>query len=171
MDQRGTASRWDEKARGLAVVALVALLAPLTALTAPAGPVRAQPALLAEAQAHPDAETHVIVQKASVDARAEALVISLGGQVTKDLSIINAFAADLPGRAIAPLAADPLVRWISLDAPLYKSACMGCISAANLQSAYPQAIGATRLWPEAPDNAPGPRCWGRRGGQRCQPAV
>ena len=32
---------------------------------------------------------------------------------------------------------------------------MGCISAANLQSAYPQAIGATRLWPEAPDNAPG----------------
>ena len=155
MDQRGTASRWDERARGLAVVALVALLAPLTALTAPAGPVRAQPALLAEAQAHPEAETHVIVQKASVDARAEALVTSLGGQVTKDLDIISAFAADLPGRAVMTLATDPLVRWVSLDAPLFRSACHGCVSAANLQSVYPQAIGATRLWPDAPDGQPG----------------
>ena len=61
----------------------------------------------------------------------------------------------MPGRAVAPLAADADVRWVSLDAPLFRSACLGCISAANLQSAYPQAIGAARLWPEAPDNAPG----------------
>jgi serine protease AprX len=155
MDQRGPASRWDEIARGLAVVALVALLAPLSALTTPSGPLRAQAALLTQAQAHPDAETHVIVQKAGASARAEARVGQLGGQVTKDLAIINAFAADVPGRAIATLAADADVRWVSLDAPLFRSACGGCISAANLQSAYPQAIGATRLWPEAPDNAPG----------------
>ena len=42
----------------------------------------------------------------------------LGGVVTKDLWIINAFAAELPAGAVPALANAAGVRWVSFDAPM-----------------------------------------------------
>ena len=68
--------------------------------------------------------------------------VALGGTVTKDLHIINAFAADLPGRAVTELARAEEVRWISLDAPVVKTGttttCTSteCIDTASLKNNY-----------------------------------
>src|SRR5204863_8617621 len=75
----------------------------------------------------------------------------LGGVVTMDLHIINAFAAELPAGAILELARAAGVRWISLDAPVVRaSACAPCVGSTNLQNAYIRAVGADRVWNEGP---------------------
>lgn len=76
------------------------------------------PQLLSFVHAHPDKNVSVIVQKTAPDARVEDVVAELGGVVTKDLHILRAFAAELPGRAVLRLAENPKVRWISLDRPV-----------------------------------------------------
>jgi serine protease AprX len=82
---------------------------------------RVQAALLAAASKHPNTRYGVIVQKSSRSASVEARVADLGGKVTKDLSIINGFAADMPGKAIEALGKDSDVRWISTDGPMHES--------------------------------------------------
>ena len=77
---------------------------------APVHPLRAAPVLLAQAMAAPQAMLHVIVQKQPAAADVEAQVARLGGRVTRDLHIIHAFGADVPGRAMAQLAATSGVR-------------------------------------------------------------
>lgn len=78
--------------------------------------------LLAQLAAEsPEQTVAVIVQKAEASDRAEALVAQLGGVVTKDLRLINAFAAELTAGAARELAASPAVRWVSPDAPMNKS--------------------------------------------------
>ena len=71
----------------------------------------------------PDATLGVIVQKAVKDTQVESLVARLGGTVTADLHIINAFGATLPARAIAELSRADGVRWVSLDAPVVETVC------------------------------------------------
>lgn len=44
------------------------------------------------------------------------------GVVTRDLSMINAFVAEVPASALPALAARSDVRWISLDAPVVSTA-------------------------------------------------
>jgi serine protease AprX len=83
-----------------------------------AAPGKVQPRLLEMAASQPDAMMEVIVQKTGADRAVEALIPGLGGAITKDLHIINAFAALLPAKAIPQLATAPGVRWISLDAPV-----------------------------------------------------
>jgi serine protease AprX len=60
----------------------------------------------------------VIVQKAYRTGQAEALVRSLGGVVTKDLSLINAFAAEIPAGALSQVAASPSVARVTADGPV-----------------------------------------------------
>jgi hypothetical protein len=55
---------------------------------------QAHPMVLQIAAEAPDQMVSVIVQEAGVSGDAAALVKQLGGRVTKDLHIINAFAAD-----------------------------------------------------------------------------
>ncbi len=109
--------------RPLRLLVLLTLIAPvLGALpTVPAGP-RAQATLLALAAARPEQALRVIVQKAGRSSGPEKLVTQLGGKVTKDLHIINAFAALVPGKAILDLANASGVRWVSLDATTRSSA-------------------------------------------------
>jgi serine protease AprX len=104
----------------LRVAGMLALLLPLLALApvTPAQAMRAEPAVLVAAAAQPAAHLQVIVQKTTRAAQTESLVTRLGGRVTKNLQIIQAFAADLPAAAVPALAQDSGVRWISLDAPV-----------------------------------------------------
>ena len=111
---------------------------------------RAQPELLEMAAAQPAALLSVIVQKADQSGRAEQLVRSLGGRVTDDLSIINAFAAEVAGEAVVPLARGESVRWVSWDAPLAPTACSQCVDTTRLANAYIGAIHADDVWNTAP---------------------
>jgi serine protease AprX len=131
----------------LCMVALLLLLMPLVGLApVPAPVVRAQPELLAQAAAQPDARLKVIVQKTARDTRVETLVGRLGGRVTLDLHIINAFAAELPAAALGTLAGADGVRWVSLDAPVVKTDCTDCVDTSRLRNAYDRAIHADQVW-------------------------
>lgn len=109
--------------------------------------VRIQPSLLQLSQTQPDSLTHIIVQKQIDDVRLEALVAEMGGTVTADLHIINAFAAALPAKALPTLAAAEGVRWISLDAPMVDAGGPdGAVLAANLRNVYNSAVRADEAW-------------------------
>jgi serine protease AprX len=113
---------------------------------------KAQPQLAQMATEQPDALVRVIVQKIGAASGAEQAVAQLGGQVTQDLSIINAFAAEMPAQAVLELSQSDSVRWVSLDAPMLDTAapCSSCINTSALMGAYTKAIGADRLWNAAP---------------------
>ena len=131
----------------LRMVALLVLLVPfLSRAPAPAPVLHAQPELLAAAAAQPTARLKVIVQKTAHDTSLEALVARLGGRVTLDLHIINAFAAELPAPAVAPVAGADGVRWVSLDAPVVKTDCTDCVDTSRVQNAYDRAIRADQVW-------------------------
>ena len=146
-----TGSQFTRWGRYLSVLLVVALLLPLMGM-APKAEVtpRAQPILLQMAAERPDATLSVIVQKAVKDTQVENLVARLGGTVTDDLHIINAFGAKLPAKALVELAQAEGVRWVSLDAPMVETACRQCVNTTNLKNAYVRAIGADRLWNESP---------------------
>src|SRR5438046_221651 len=85
----------------LVLLTLLAALAPLARATNPV--TRAQPALLALAAEQPASQVAVIVQKLAQDTSVERMVSQLGGVVTMDLHIINAFAATLSVEAAIQL--------------------------------------------------------------------
>ncbi len=64
----------------------------------------------------------VIVQKTGAGNSVEEQVARLGGTVTQDLSIIQAFAADMPAQQVSALARVNGVRWVSLDSEVAQSA-------------------------------------------------
>ena len=103
-------------------VLLISLLSPSPIVAMPANtgatPPKIQDYLLAVAATDPDEMVAVIVQTAGERASAEALVAANGGLVTKNLSFINAFAAQMPARAVTALAASPAVKWVAFDAPV-----------------------------------------------------
>jgi serine protease AprX len=91
-------------------------------IPAPVSAASLQPQLNQLAVEMPDKVISVIAQKADNTQRAEKLVGKLGGIVTKDLHIINAFAAEMPARVVPELAASGTVRWVSLDGALDRAA-------------------------------------------------
>ncbi|MSP13907.1 MAG: hypothetical protein EXR62_13245, partial [Chloroflexi bacterium] len=111
---------WGRQLR-IPLVLLSLLLLAVASPAALAKPIRAQAALLQMAAAQPGARVAVIVQKQVRDQSVEELVTGLGGLVTNDLSIINAFVAEIPAGAVPELAKTEGVRWVSLDAPVSQS--------------------------------------------------
>jgi serine protease AprX len=129
------------------LVFALSLMSPVT-LPGAVASAKAQPPLAEIAAQAPDRLVTVIVQKADKSSQAEALVLRLGGKVTKDLHIINAFTAELSAGAAEKLAASSTVRWVSLDAPVHTNG--GPINTANLQEGFIRTVGADRLWNEGP---------------------
>ena len=115
------------------LLALLVMFAPL-APASQAAP-HAQLALLTIAAEHPNARVSVIVQKLARDAAMEQLVTKLGGVVTADLHIINAFAADMPARVALQLGRATGVRWVSLDTAVVRTtACTPCVPSGKIQA-------------------------------------
>lgn len=107
-----------------AFLALTLVLPAMTIFSAPmegAAQARVQPSLLAMAEQHPDSMVSVIVQKSVNDRGPEYAVKALGGKLTKDLTIINAFAAEVPARTVENMAGIDGIKWVSLDAAVDKS--------------------------------------------------
>jgi serine protease AprX len=140
----------------ISITLMIALLFALLVASIPSMPrlevtPRAQPELIALAQQRPDTTVGVIVQKNEPGTAIEQRVSQMGGIVTLDLHIINAFAAEMTARDALALARMADVRWISLDAPTVEpSVCASCVDTANLKNVYNSAIGADRLWNEGP---------------------
>ncbi len=96
---------------------------------------------------------NVIVQKREQSADINTMIQALGGSVTNELSIINAISAQVPTAALAQLAASPLVRSLSIDAPVQsagvlmgkggKNSGAGAIPAANT---YLETLNVRPVW-------------------------
>jgi Subtilisin-like serine proteases len=105
-----------------------------------------QPVLAYLATRNPGEMVHVIVQKTTGSSGTELQVARLGGKITKDLSIINAVAAEMTAGSALHLSRFSSVRWISLDASMMSTACSGCIDTASLANAYVYSIRANQVW-------------------------
>ena len=137
--------------RGLLCSFLIVLfIGSLIGPTAQPTPIHAQSALLALANQQPTQQVKVIVQRLARGTEAEKLVTRLGGQVIDELSIINAFVAQLPAQAVLTLGRAPSVRWVSLDSAVQSSQCSACIDTSKLASAYIRTIGADKVWNRSP---------------------
>ncbi|MEO7840865.1 MAG: S8 family peptidase [Anaerolineales bacterium] len=107
---------------------------------------KTQPLVVQMAAQDPDQMVRVIAQKMAGSQDAEAQVAKLGGKVTQDLHIINAFAAELTAEAAVELARSESVRWVSLDAVMASAGCTECISTTNLANTYIRTIRADQVW-------------------------
>ena len=116
--------RSGNRGRLMRLLLVIALAAPLLAV-APATPgsaaTRAHPALLQIAAENPNNPVNIIVQKSSKDSKVEELVTRLGGTITQDLHIINAFSAQMTAGAAIEVSRSANVRWVSIDSPVTKS--------------------------------------------------
>jgi serine protease AprX len=126
----------------------------ITGLLGPAAPavsfLKAQPVLVQMAESDPHQVVSVIVQKLSGVGGVEETVLDLGGMVTSDLKIINAFSAEMPAWTVLEIARSSGVRWVSLDAPAVSTACAQCVDTAKLANAYIRAIKADQVWNNKP---------------------
>ena len=112
--------------------------------------VKAQPELIQIAAGNPGQVVSVIVQKVDKSTVVEEQVTRSGGQVTQDLKIINAFAAEMTAHSALDIARSSHVRWVSLDATVVSSVCPACIDTTSLANAYIRTIKADQLWNKSP---------------------
>jgi serine protease AprX len=106
---------------------------------------KAQPQLQKLAASDPGQLVRVIAQKMAGAQGMEALVAELGGQVVADLSIINAFAAEMTAEAALELAQTDNVRWVSLDAPV-EHAGKPQPPSAPTDNYYLDTLGVRQVW-------------------------
>jgi serine protease AprX len=109
------------------VIALALVLGLVGPAAVPAAAGRLHPWLAQMALATPGQVVSVIVQKADRSQAAELLAARLGATVTRDLSIVNGFSADLTAAAAHQLAQSGSVRWISPDAPMRASSALAAV--------------------------------------------
>jgi serine protease AprX len=92
----------------------------------------------------------IVVAAPGALAAARARVVALGGRVTRDLAIVDGFAATLPAAATAALRRDAAVRSVTPDTRVDVDAGPGAFLAANPQdeptSVYTRALKADQVW-------------------------
>ena len=132
--------------------ALMLVLGVCTPVSAPSQPTEANihPQIHQIASENPNQLIAVIIQKADRSKQAEQVVEQLGGTITKDLNIINAFAAELPAKQVTKLIKLASVSWVSLDAPTVNVSHGGNTDKRGSDqhpnsNAYLDTIGVTKL--------------------------
>lgn len=134
------------------VVLIVLVVSPASVHQRPAL-AHAHPLILAAAEETPGALIGVIIQKTGLGTEAEDLVTQYGGVITRDLSIIHAFAAQMTATDAVQLAQSSYIRWISPDARVIRATNSDFSRPPEFSEtdAYVKSIGATQLWTETPD--------------------
>ncbi len=144
----------DHRRKTISLLLCLALLAGSLGVILPrpaaARAERMEPQLRQAALTHPGENLRVIVQKTGQNRAAEAYVGALGGHIVSDLSIINAFAAEIPAEYVADLGRSPAVRWVSLDGPV-ESAGKGGAGTSGPASPSPvntylDTLGVRQVW-------------------------
>lgn len=104
----------------LVMITLVLVVGSLGPVSVPTvgSPTNVHPLLRKIAAENPDQMVSVLVQKVDHSGRAEWLVAKNGGDLIKDLDIINALVAELTAQSAVNLASDPAIRWITMDVPV-----------------------------------------------------
>ena len=113
----------------------------------------ASPQLLSLARQAPEQPVRIIVQTRDM-AQTRTWIQSTGGLVLKELSIIQAVVAEVPAASIQDLAYRPAVRWISLDAPVERSAMPAGRpqpDEGNPVNTFLDTLGVRDLWAEGID--------------------
>jgi serine protease AprX len=126
------------------------LIAGVGSAPQPTNTVKVQPILVELAAQDPNQMVQVIVQKVAGISAVEEQVAALGGKVTQDLHIINAFAAEISAKGAIQLLKARGVRWVSLDAEVESNACAQCVDTSKLANAYISAIRADKVWNAKP---------------------
>jgi serine protease AprX len=137
----------------ITVICIAVLVLGLFGSAAPAqgsAAAKAQSALVEMAAQNPGQTVSVIVQKAKDASGVEARVSRLGGQVTQELQIIHAFAAEMSASAALQLSKTGGVRWVSLDTVMESTVCSQCVDTSKLANAYIGAIRADKVWNASP---------------------
>ena len=88
--------------------------------------VTAQPAHSAKVQGYleilaaeaPEEQITVIIQKRDQSDAAERIVLANGGQVVRQITLINAFVATIKAQVVKPLRESTAINWVTLDAPV-----------------------------------------------------
>jgi serine protease AprX len=123
-----------------------------SAQQAVAGIERIDPRITQVALSTPEQIVRVIVQKLAQDAGVEEAVTNLGGRVTADLPIINAFAAEMSADAAYRLGQYPAVRWISIDAEVHSTLLgLGGDRDSNPANYYLDTLGIPSIWNQGVD--------------------
>jgi serine protease AprX len=99
---------WDDRKRRT-----ITAVATATAMVLTAG------AFATSAHAAPRMVSVIVRAQPGEDAAADQLVTSLGGQVTQQISLINALVADVPASALPQLNASPDVAQVTSNAPVH----------------------------------------------------
>lgn len=128
------AVNWGRQSLNLLLTLALALglLGPATvpAARADSEPPRVHPALLQLAAEHPDDTFNVIIQREVKnedlpDDDPEVEVEKEGGEVKRQLTLIESFSAELTGKKIVKLAKSKKIRWITFDAPMVSTSGPG----------------------------------------------
>lgn len=103
----------------------------------------------------PSSLVEVIVQKSGSGETAHKLAKDLGATITKDLPILNAFAAQIPAESVLALAQSPDVNWISYDGPVMKVSESGSANAFSFVANFNELTyddGRSTTWSEIGEN-------------------
>ena len=112
--------------------------------------IKAQPELVQIAASDQNQWVSVIIQREGTASSVEKQVARLGGEVTQDLNIINAFSAEMTAGSAVEVARSSDVRWVSLDAAVVSTICTACIDTTNLANTYIRTIKADQVWNKSP---------------------
>jgi serine protease AprX len=151
-----TSSRRALAAVTAVMLTAITLLAPVHSASSTAGATTPAGAAAARAGAAVDdvlravhaGVVRIIVQKdetpgaVKAGTAAERAVAAMGGRITRDLPIVNGFAATVPARGIDTLATTPGVRAISLDR---RMTVQGTTSTTTAKSVYRKVVRADDL--------------------------
>jgi serine protease AprX len=115
------------------------------------GIVRSGPDHPAASSAASDERPVVVVARPGHIPAARAQVAAAGGHLTRDLALVDGFAAVVPAHAVAGLRANPEIRSLTPDtavrvASLSQGGLLATADVSEPTSVYPQAMGANRVW-------------------------
>lgn len=129
MNSRNGIYRLTSRHRSMLItwLLLLATLLPPAPISVASAHANIQPQLMQLASEEPELPISVIVQQNQAGKDISEDITSLGGTITKDLSIIHAIAVTLPAGQLPALATLSSVAWVSLDTPVSKSAVQDAV--------------------------------------------
>ncbi|MBI3977089.1 MAG: S8 family peptidase [Chloroflexi bacterium] len=129
------------------LLVILALLVPPPGAVVADQPPRVHSLLLDRANARPDDEQRVIVQRVAGDRAADRFVEGLGGRKVNEVKDVG-FVAKVKGKHVEAIGRNRAVKWVSIDAEMRRTDVVdgSLLSALAGQVPYPGVVGAAEQW-------------------------